>query len=65
MQGIAILANEHPEAEKQGYVTKCYSLTNFTEVSSCFHAKFALCPLGTGKLLLTGTIYLSRIEKVR
>ena len=64
VQGIAILANEHLEPQKQGYVTKCYSLTNFTAVSYWFHAKFALCPLGTGKLLLTGTISLANLKNL-
>ena len=38
------------EQQKRGYVTTGYYLSNFTEVSSLFHLKLTLCPLGIGKL---------------
>ena len=56
VQGIAILANEHLEAEKQGNNTKRL-LSN--KIGA---ARFVLlpCEICVKKLLLTETIYLSR-----
>ena len=45
------------EQQKRGYVTTGYYLSNFTEVSSLFHLKLTLCPLGIGKLrIATGML---------
>lgn len=54
---FAILVNKGMEQQKRGYVTTDYYLSNFTEVSSLFHLKLTLCPLGIGKLrIATGML---------
>ena len=68
MQGIAILANEHlvPSKCRNCLSAKQATVENSLSIARVLrHFVLVPCEICVKKLLLTGTMYLSRIEKVR